>query len=364
MVKRASAVAAIVAVLACGAGAAGGRSSARANQTANGAEALERAIAQELSSRGGVGATVAVVQDGRPLLAKGFGRRSADSPAGVDESTLFGMGSVTKQFTAAAALLLAEQGKLSVNDKVAKYYPGLTRANDITLLDLMNHVSGYPDYYPLDFVDRRMLKPIDPDELIRRYAGAPLDFEPGTRWSVLEYRLRPAGTDSREGERTAAGILHAREDLRAARHDPHDLRPEGGRPSGRTGLHVVRLDEAHTRGSRGRWVGRRGRRHLLHGGRHRPLGRGADGWSRAETGVVGADDQAADARQRAIEQLRMRIVGRDAQRSDDLHPRRRGERIHRQEYVRPRRRDRRSSWSSTTRTVRWPTRSSSARCRR
>ena len=93
------------------------------------------------------------------------------------------MGSVTKQFTAAATLLLAEQGKVSVTDKVAKYYPGLTRANDITILDLMNHVSGYPDYYPLDFVDRRMLKPIATDELIRRYAGAALDFEPGTRWS-------------------------------------------------------------------------------------------------------------------------------------------------------------------------------------
>src|SRR3954447_10470134 len=146
-------------------------------------QTLERAIAQELSRRGGVGATVAVVDNGRVLLAKGFGRRAVDPPAPLDEATLFGMGSVTKQFTAAAALLLAEEGKLSVSDPVAKYYPGLTRANDITILDLMNHVSGYPDYYPLDFVDRRMLKPIAPDHLVRQYAGAALDFEPGTRWS-------------------------------------------------------------------------------------------------------------------------------------------------------------------------------------
>jgi CubicO group peptidase (beta-lactamase class C family) len=118
MVKRASAVVVVVAVLVCGAGAAGGRWSLTKDQAAaDGVETLERAIEQELSRRGGVGATVAVVQDGRPLLAKGFGRRSADSPARVDESTLFGMGSVTKQFTAAAALLLAEQGKLSVMDK-------------------------------------------------------------------------------------------------------------------------------------------------------------------------------------------------------------------------------------------------------
>src|SRR5204863_4586753 len=77
----------------------------------------------------------------------------------------------------------AEQGKLSVQDKVAKYYPNLTRAKDITLLDLMNHVSGYPDYYPLDFVDRRMKQAIAADELLRQYAGGKLDFEPGSRYS-------------------------------------------------------------------------------------------------------------------------------------------------------------------------------------
>jgi CubicO group peptidase (beta-lactamase class C family) len=145
--------------------------------------AFERAIDGELQRRGGVGATVAVVKDGRVLLAKGFGRRSVEASAAVDENSLFGIGSVTKQFTSAAALLMAQDGKLSVHDKVSKYYPDLTRAGDITLLDLMNHVSGYPDYYPLDFVDRRMQKPIAPDELLKLYAGGPLDFDPGTRWS-------------------------------------------------------------------------------------------------------------------------------------------------------------------------------------
>ena len=182
--KRASAVLAIAALLASGVRAAGARPDALpAAAAAATVQALERAIDRELSRRGGVGATVAVVENGRVLLAKGFGRRSIESPVRVDDTTLFGIGSVTKQFTAAAALLLAEDGRLSLSDTVAKYYPGASRANDITILDLMNHVSGYPDYYPLDFVDRRMLKPIDPDDLIRQYAGAPLDFEPGTRWS-------------------------------------------------------------------------------------------------------------------------------------------------------------------------------------
>ena len=59
----------------------------------------------------------------------------------------------------------------------------LTRAGDITLHDLMTHLSGYPDFYPLDFVDRRLVKPILPEALLAEYAGAKLDFEPGERWS-------------------------------------------------------------------------------------------------------------------------------------------------------------------------------------
>jgi CubicO group peptidase (beta-lactamase class C family) len=80
-------------------------------------------------------------------------------------------------------LILAEEGKLGVEDKVAKYFPDLTAAKDVTLYQLMTHTSGYPDYYPLDFVDRRLHRPIEPDALIRQYAGGKLDFPPGTRWS-------------------------------------------------------------------------------------------------------------------------------------------------------------------------------------
>ena len=226
--KRASIAVAIVVVLFSSSRAAARRLDAAPEQAAPGrAVVLERAITQELVRRGGVGATVAIVENGQTLLAKGFGRRSAAGTAPVDAATLFGIGSVTKQFTAAAALLLAEQGKLSVSDRVAKYYPGVTRANDITLLDLMNHVSGYPDYYPLDFVDRRMQKPIDPDELIREYAGAALDFEPGTRWSysntgfVLLGRIlekaagQPLGSFLRERIFDPLGMTHTIYDPKA-----------------------------------------------------------------------------------------------------------------------------------------------------
>jgi len=145
-------------------------------------QALDSFIAGEIKAKGLVGLSVAIMIDGKVALAKGYGLSALDGAA-VTPETPFAIGSITKQFTCACVLKLAEAGKLSVNDKVAEYYPGLTRAADITLLDLMNHVSGYPDYYPLDFTDRRMLKEIPPDDLIREYAGGKLDFEPGTQFS-------------------------------------------------------------------------------------------------------------------------------------------------------------------------------------
>lgn len=130
------------------------------------------------------GLSIAIMQDGRITLAKGYGTTSVGKGGvPVDANTRFAIGSVTKQFTSAAIFLLAEEGKLSVHDPVAKWYPALTRARDITLLDLMNHVSGYPDYYPLDFVDRRMQQAASAESIIARYASGALDFEPGTRWS-------------------------------------------------------------------------------------------------------------------------------------------------------------------------------------
>ncbi|HYM00440.1 MAG TPA: serine hydrolase domain-containing protein [Blastocatellia bacterium] len=130
-----------------------------------------------------VGLSVGVMRDGHVVYAKSFGRSSLIPNSTVGPNTMFAVGSVTKQFTSACILLLQEDGKLSVNDKVSKYYPNLTSADQTTLLDLMSMQSGYPDYYPLDFVDRRMARPIAPDKLIHDYATGKLDFPPRTRWS-------------------------------------------------------------------------------------------------------------------------------------------------------------------------------------
>src|ERR1051326_4077230 len=140
-------------------------------------------LAAQVREKGRVGLSVAIVTNGQIALIKGYGSRSLREQQPVEVDTKFAIGSVTKQFTCACVLLLAQEGKLSVNDKVSKYFPKLTRARDITLLDLMSHTSGYPDYYPLDFVDTRMQKGIAADDLIQQYAGGRLDFAPGSEWS-------------------------------------------------------------------------------------------------------------------------------------------------------------------------------------
>ena len=130
-----------------------------------------------------VGLSVGVAQDGKIAFARGYGFASLADHAPVTPWTKFAIGSVTKQFTCAAVLLLQESGRISMQDPVSKYFPNLMRAREITLLDLGNHVSGYRDYYPLDFVDREMEQPTTADSVIAEYATRPLDFEPGTRWS-------------------------------------------------------------------------------------------------------------------------------------------------------------------------------------
>jgi D-alanyl-D-alanine carboxypeptidase len=163
-------------------GAAPGVSSVPAPPPVNVAQ-LDSMIRRTVVEKHLVGLSVGVAQDGKIVLAKGYGLRALGGHDSVSTETMFGIGSVTKQFTCSAILLLAQDGKLSLQDPVAKYFPDLTRASDITLLDLGQHVSGYRDFYPLDFVDREMQHDQVADSIIGEYAKRPLDFDPGTRWS-------------------------------------------------------------------------------------------------------------------------------------------------------------------------------------
>src|SRR5690349_18076183 len=127
---------------------------------------IDSIVRRAVAEKGIVGLSVGVMQNGRVILAKGYGVRDRATKDSVTPRTMFAIGSVTKQFTCSLLLMLAESHQLSLSDPVSKYYPRLTRAKDITLLDLGGHLSGYRDYYPLDFVDREMQKPEPADAII------------------------------------------------------------------------------------------------------------------------------------------------------------------------------------------------------
>jgi CubicO group peptidase (beta-lactamase class C family) len=153
--------------------------SASAAQTVVPAQ-LDSMIRRTVADKQLVGLSVGIMQNGKVVLAKGYGLRTLGTKDSVSPGTMFAIGSVTKQFTCRALLMLAEEKKLSLNDPVAKYFPTLTRANEITLLDLGGHLSGYRDYYPLDFVDNEMQKPATADIITE---GTPRD-----RWISIRAR--------------------------------------------------------------------------------------------------------------------------------------------------------------------------------
>ena len=143
---------------------------------------IDAAVMKALKETGVPGASVAVVHDGAIALAKAYGRARLDPPAPATPAMRYPIGSISKQFTAAAVAMLAAEGKLGLEDRVAKFLPDLPRAGDITLRQILSHTAGIRDYWPQDFVPATMLEPITPDALLGRWARQPLDFEPGSKY--------------------------------------------------------------------------------------------------------------------------------------------------------------------------------------
>jgi D-alanyl-D-alanine carboxypeptidase len=92
------------------------------------------------------GMTLAVMQDGKVVFSKGYGQAQLENNVPVQPETVFRIGSVSKQFTAAAILKLAEEGRLSLDDKLSKYYPAFPRGGEVTIRQMLNHTSGLHNY--------------------------------------------------------------------------------------------------------------------------------------------------------------------------------------------------------------------------
>jgi CubicO group peptidase (beta-lactamase class C family) len=125
-----------------------------------------------------------VAKNGVILLNKGYGYRDATSKTPNDEHTIFQLGSITKQFTSAVILKLQEEKKLSVSDKLSKYFPGYPKGDSITIRQLLTHTSGIFNYTNNgEFMKNEITKPATREKMLALFKDKPLDFSPGTGWN-------------------------------------------------------------------------------------------------------------------------------------------------------------------------------------
>src|SRR5207248_4673536 len=156
-------------------------------------ERIDKIVSEALAKRGGPSASIAIVKDGEIVDVKAYGNARVEPRTPATPEMRYCIGSISKQFTATAILLLQEQGKLSLDDKVAKFVPDLTRANEVTIRQLLSHTSGYQDYWPQDYVMPMMLQPVTAQKILDLWARKPLDFDPGTKWQYSNTNYVIAG---------------------------------------------------------------------------------------------------------------------------------------------------------------------------
>jgi CubicO group peptidase (beta-lactamase class C family) len=156
--------------------------SARARaQTPTPIESINQYVTAEMKRRQIPGTSVAVLRGDRVLLARGYGFANLELRVPASDSTIYQSGSLGKQFTAAGVAMLAEQGRLRLDDRITQWLPeGRGIWDSITVRHLLTHTSGITEYTDSTFDYR---KDYTEDQLVDFAASRPLDFPPGSRWS-------------------------------------------------------------------------------------------------------------------------------------------------------------------------------------
>jgi D-alanyl-D-alanine carboxypeptidase len=156
-------------------------------------EQVDHITQKVLASTGVPGASVAIVRDDQITYSNAYGDASLAPRVPARPEMRYSIGSISKQFTATAILMLAEEGKLSLDDPVSRFLPELTRAGEVTIRQLLSHTSGYQDYWPQDYVMPLMLEPTTAQKILELWARKPLDFAPGTKWQYSNTNYVIAG---------------------------------------------------------------------------------------------------------------------------------------------------------------------------
>jgi len=145
--------------------------------------AMDEMLAKEFKSNE-PGAAVIVVKDGKVVFRKGYGMANMEFGIPIEPDMIFRIGSVTKQFTAVATLMLAEQGKLSLTDEITRFLPDYpTQGRRVTVEHLLTHTSGIVSYTGMPEWRPQMRKDVSLDEMIAVFKDKPMEFAPGERWN-------------------------------------------------------------------------------------------------------------------------------------------------------------------------------------
>lgn len=168
-------------------------------------KSFDRLLTKFMADNHVPGAALAVVKDGRLLLARGYGFANIESKEPVQPHSLFRIASVSKPLTAVAVLKLVEEGRLKLNDPVCTLLDLAKRAPDvskfdprwkkITVLDLLRHTGGFdrdrsfdPMFRSVEFANElKQTPPASQDVIIRAMLSRPLDFDPGERYAYSNF---------------------------------------------------------------------------------------------------------------------------------------------------------------------------------
>ncbi len=150
-------------------------------RNSNGLENEVNAYIKPYLDIGGFNGTILIAKKGKVLLGKGYGMANYELSVPNQSRTKFHLGSVSKTFTAAAIMILQEQGKLSVRDPLTKFIPDYPNGDKITLHHLLTNTSGIPNVNNFPEYDTQSKFPHTPADIVEMFKQKPLDFEPGTR---------------------------------------------------------------------------------------------------------------------------------------------------------------------------------------
>lgn len=156
-------------------------------------EKIDKLVTDTLASTGTPSVSLVIVKDGEIAYLKAYGSAKVDPQTAARPEMRYCLGSLSKPFTAEAILLLQEQGKLSLDDKVSRFLPDLSRGNEVTIRQVLSQTSGYHEYWAMDYLPKRMTEPTTPRQILAQWGTRNLNFDPGSKWEISDTNYVIAG---------------------------------------------------------------------------------------------------------------------------------------------------------------------------